>query len=210
MWATKQDAERRFWGNAYNAAAFNEVVKQECYMRRMLLARDCGDGNGDLHLRKRSILDVGGGPWSMLLRAIGGRNLTVVDPFQLPPSAARRYQLYGIRYIQARAETRPSVGHFSEAWVYNVLEHTESPAAVLAFAAAAAAVVRVFAWLHQGVDALHMGGVSERLILDALGKPIEGGVVMLAENECFGLALAGVFRPATASSPNPRRREAHG
>ena len=72
--------ERDWWGNCVNT--FAEEVKQLTYANRMGLVNVGVDGGywPVYDLQGKSIVDIGGGPVSMLLKAVGHQGSAVVDP----------------------------------------------------------------------------------------------------------------------------------
>jgi ubiquinone/menaquinone biosynthesis C-methylase UbiE len=72
----------------------------------------------------QSILDVGGGPDSMLLRSKNFSKARIVDPGDYPSSVINTYKEKNIEYVQELAEDYTSNEQFDEVWIYNVLQHT--------------------------------------------------------------------------------------
>ena len=188
-WDDDQDSERDWWGDCANT--FGEETKQLVYAKRMGLTAFHLDGHWPVfELGGRSVLDVGGGPCSMLLKCVGRTKATVVDPCPYPSWVAHRYQTAGTTYLQQPAEKPLPLGH-DEAWIYNVLQHVQDPGQIIRNMQASAPVIRIFEWInippHQGHP--HM------LQADQLDQWLggTGHIEQLNENECEGIAYSGVF-----------------
>lgn len=151
-WENAQKHESNYWQNCYQMAAFGEVYKQELYAREMQIPLDA---TGEIDLAGKSILDLGCGPWSMMLRCINGGRLVGVDPLDWPNSVRRRYKNYGIEFIQTPAEELLVGGQFDEVWIYNVLQHVQDPAKIVEIAKRSAPITRIFEWVHIPADECH-------------------------------------------------------
>ncbi len=104
------------------------------------------------------------------------------------------YQRYRIKKIATEVvygEKITELG-WDEAWIYNVLQHTEDPEQVIGNARRAAMTVRLFEWIdippHEG----HPHMLTEESLSGWLGHP--GQVGELRESGCFGRAFYGVFK----------------
>lgn len=188
--------ESRYWRNCLDAVAFGEFQKQEMYGREMGLWADYGDEWGDLDLQGKSVVDMGGGPWSMLLRCYDAGRMVVIDPIQWPPSVQRRYENYGIEFIRAGGEDGEYHGKKAdEVWMYNVLQHVTDPAKVLHNAMTFGKKVRIFDWLYIPADVCHPHVLTPDLILNGMhGAKIERvNVKRMTEHLCNADAFIGVF-----------------
>jgi SAM-dependent methyltransferase len=196
----KYDKEAAYWGDCYSEVAFGEVCKQRMYGREMGLFRDYGDEYGDLNLQGKSIIDIGGGPWSMLLRCYNATNKLVIDPIDWPPSVYRRYQAYGITVYQQGGEEPLDIEDFyqiaDEVWIYNCLQHVNDPLKVLANAKKLGRRIRLFEWLWTGSDECHPHILTPELLMEGLVGTTTEEVTNKRYTEfgCCCNALAGVFR----------------
>lgn len=187
-----QDWEAGWWGDCINT--FGEEAKQISYAHRMGLLVVPDYGRWPMYdLAEASILDLGGGPVSMLLKTRNkGKHCTVVDPCAYPEWIATRYEVAGIEYVREEAETFQSGIEFSEAWCYNVLQHVVDPESVIATAKTHASRLRIFEWLEtEACD-----GHPHTLRADDLNKWIgkgSGVIEMVNENGAYGLAFYGNF-----------------
>lgn len=190
-WEVAQEFERSWWGPASNT--FCEETKQLTYGYKMGLVAYHNMGQWPVYdLGGRRVLDIGGGPVSMLLKCVNvGPASTVVDPCGYPGWVKERYQSAGIGLWKMRAEDLTFGMSFSEVWLYNVLQHTEDPPRIIANARQAAPVIRVFEW----IDTVPWEGHPQVLTEAELNQWLEaeGTTEELNENGCQGRAFFGVF-----------------
>lgn len=185
--------EAAYWGDCTNT--FDEEQKHYVYARLMGLTRvgfsfdACG----------KSVLDIGGGPVSMLLKCTNRGPSIVADPLMMryPKWVRERYNTAGIPTPCAyRGEDLVAAfgnsTQYDEVWIYNCLQHVDDPAKIIANARALAPVLRIFEWVnippHEGHP--HM------LTREKLDEWIDsrGSVATLVgEGGCFGEAYFGVF-----------------
>jgi hypothetical protein len=179
------DFEKDYWGNCCNT--FDEDQKHYVYARFMGLKRvgysfDVGGAR---------IIDIGGGPTSMLLKTINlaPRSL-VVDPLDYPVWTYDRYSTKGIDSMICRGEDIYEEG-YDEAWIYNCLQHTDDPELIIQNALRAAKTLRIFEW----VDILPHEGHPIELTKEKLDRWIgkEGQTIQLGESGCFGKAYYNVI-----------------
>lgn len=189
-----QDFEVNWWGDCVNTLA--EETKQLTYAPLMgLIPIAVGDRRPVYDIGRRRVVDVGGGPVSLLLKCAHiEAGSTVIDPGSYPAWTQARYEYCGIRVIRERAETaleRLEPGSFDEAWCYNVLQHVVDPERIVAGMRRAARVVRVFEWVWTAATLGHphvLNPVTLDQWLDGTGK-----ILKLSENDCVGWSYSGVF-----------------
>jgi hypothetical protein len=155
---SSDDFEMAFHGDC--TRSFGEETKQRLYMRyigipevitwRSPLNYDFGG---------RSVIDIGGGPCSVLLK---GENLkprsVVVDPGNYPDWVLMRYFQAGIVWLRHQGENidvdLDVTAHFDLALIYNCLQHCDSPWKIIANARAVAEQLKIFEWIdippHEG------------------------------------------------------------
>lgn len=140
----------------------------------------------------RSVIDIGGGPVSLLLKCVNRGRCVVVDPADYPEWVFRRYEECGIELWHGRAEDIDGGPHFDEAWIYNVLQHVDDPVLAIATARHHASVIRIFEWI--GIDPYP--GHPHRLEREDLDEWLDGMgyVAQVNENGAVGLAYYGVFQ----------------
>ena len=154
-WQEHNEHERAWWGDCLNTS--DEEFKQLKYALLMGLeqysfyAKDRRFGNG-YDLGGRSVLDVGGGPVSLLLKCRNLGPAWVVDPCRWPGWIMARYEAAAICYLQQPAENQYLDGQlFDEVWLYNVLQHVYRPEDVARNALAhlkPGGNLRVFEWIE--------------------------------------------------------------
>jgi hypothetical protein len=185
-----QDWEKEWWGNCANT--LREEEKQLEYAKRILLnVYFNANEQYEIDCEGKSILDIGGGPISMLLKCKNVKG-TVIDPCNYPSWIAIRYDLAGIKYIKDKGENITE-GLYDEVWIYNVLQHVEDPAKICENALRVGKVVRVFEWINMGVSPGHPHNLTE----DKLNGWLKGyGKIekMTGQNGCKGQCYYGIFK----------------
>jgi hypothetical protein len=187
------DFEAAYWGDCCNT--FDEEQKHYVYARYMGIAQV----GYSFNTGSKRILDIGGGPVSMLLKSTNLAGGVVVDPLmgKYPSWVRQRYECRDIVAACWRGEDIPIDQAFGaafrcdEAWIYNVLQHTDDPEKVIKNAFSAAPVLRLFEW----IDIPPHEGHPHMLTADSLTRWLgqAGNIVALAEQGCYGRAFYGVF-----------------
>lgn len=167
-WQRAQRLETEWWGDCLHT--YGEETKQRVYARHMGLTELQVDGRWPVYdLERRSVVDFGGGPASLLLKCANLGESLVVDPAPYPHWVNVRYCAAGIRWAQIRAELFPrdqrdlcrldhTVGGFlryDEGWMYNCLQHTEDPERVCRNLARSARYLRIFEWIEEPPNSMH-------------------------------------------------------
>ena len=194
-WAKATEWERQWWAHCANT--FGEEFKQLLYARKMGL-KTFHDGKSPFNfdLEGKSVVDIGGGPCSLLLKCRNVRGV-VVDPCRYPAWVYGRYIEAGIKINSIPAEQLEIQG-IDEAWIYNCLQHTQDPKEICRRARQAAKIIRVFEWIDTGTSEGHLHNLTEALLNEWLGG--EGKVERVNENTAAGLAYYGIFRGANYGS----------
>ena len=188
MWSRAQEWEGRWWHTCQNT--YGEEEKQLIYAEKMGLERSPDPKTPyRFDLGGISVIDIGGGPVSLLLKCANCRG-KVVDPLSYPQWVADRYRLAGIEYERKKGEDITDTG-FDEAWLYNVLEHTEDPLKVILRAKKAATVIRLFEWIDTFPSEGHIHTFSRSLLDEWLGG--EGKVEEFKRGRTHGKGYYGVF-----------------
>lgn len=186
--------EVNWWGDCANT--YHEETKQFVYALRMgLLPSHNGAHPPTYNLSGRSVVDLGGGPVSLLLKCVERGRSTVVDPGQYPSWVLERYQECGIEYRSERAEDFTDEG-YDEAWIYNVLQHVDDPELVIKNARSAAKTIRIFEWIDIKPYAGHPHMLTKGMLDDYLGYP--GFSSEVNENGAVGRAYYSVACPASS------------
>ncbi len=179
------DFEKTYWGNCCNT--FDEDQKQFVYGRLMGLCQT----HYSFDVGGKKILDIGGGPSSLLLKTTNLLEGKVVDPIDYPQWTRDRYAAKGITVSVSLGETVDETG-WDEVWMYNCLQHTVDPHKIIQNALRAAPVFRIFEW----IDIPAHDGHPHELTEDSLNKWVgqTGSVTTLAQSGCYGKAYYGVFQ----------------
>lgn len=198
-WDEHQEWERGWWGNCANTMA--EERKQEVYAQRMGLINEPRDGKWPVYdLKGKSVLDIGGGPVSMLLKTVNGGTMVVADPCNYPGWVAARYAECGIYYERVGGEEvvdrLAEDAHFDEVWIYNVLQHVDDPEKIIKNALKLGTIIRMFEWVDMGVHPGHPHDLKAQTLSQWLGGY---GVVEYMNDEagCIGRAFYGIFTGTT-------------
>lgn len=144
-WDSEQRFEADWWGDCANT--LGEQFKHPTYARLMGMQFINDGGRYLLERPGMSILDIGGGPASMLLNTRGASRRTVVDPCPYPHWTVERYRAAGIELIRCPAEEFTTENYYDEAWCYNVLQHVQDPQKVIEVMLAHARIIRMFEWV---------------------------------------------------------------
>jgi hypothetical protein len=186
--------EAEWWADCANT--LHEEQKQLVYATRMgLIANWSCAHPPEFDIEGRSVLDIGGGPVSLLLKCVNRGRCVVVDPSDFPLWVFERYRHCKIDFWHGPAEEITDEKlHFDEAWIYNVLQHVGDPAEVIERARKHASTVRVFEW----IDIDPYPGHPHRLEREGLDEWLDGHgfVAQLNERGCVGTAYYGVFQGA--------------
>lgn len=191
-WQTHQAWEAEWHADCANS--FNEEAKQFTYARLMGLDEFKGyDRGGRLNWNygDKSVIDIGGGAYSMLLKSQAKRR-AVVDPCTYPNWTKVRYQECGIELYQLPAEEiNEGLGTWDIALIYNCLQHTINPQAIIENAKKIAHEIRIFEWVHTGTAIGHPHDLTPEDLDAWLGGT--GKVVDLNEGGCVGQCYYGIF-----------------
>jgi hypothetical protein len=171
--------ESNYWNDCTNT--FDEDQKQYVYAKYMNLERN----HYSFNVNNKTILDIGGGPTSILLKTINLKKGKVCDPLNFPNWVYERYKIKNIDYQIICGENVKEQG-WDEVWIYNCLQHTNNPTTIIKNALQAAKTLRIFEWVdippHEG----HPQMITEEFLNNVIGYP--GKTIQLAENGCFGKA----------------------
>lgn len=185
--ATKWEAE--WWGNCVNT--YGEEMKQFLYAEKMRLKTvHNGKTPFSFDLQGKSVLDIGCGPVSLLLKCenvIG----TAIDPMFLPNWVIERYKTAGIEFKQLKAENISTKCEFDEIWIYNCLQHTENPEKIIENAIKVGKIIRIFEWIDLPVCEGHLHILTENNLNKWLNG--EGKVEFVNKNNCKGKCYYGIF-----------------
>lgn len=186
--------EAEWWGDCTNT--LGEELKQIQYAQRMGL-NVFSDSKSPFNIKlpgeNLRILDIGGGPVSMLLKSTSPVDGFVVDPQPIPEWTKKRYKEKGIEYLQMRAEElKDMTAPFDEVWIYNCLQHTVDPQKILRWAITHTKLLRIFEWLDTPPSIGHPHTLNKDMLNDALGGI--GRVEESNTNALVGRMYYGIFK----------------
>jgi len=205
-WDRAQRWESQWWGLCLNT--HNEETKQFLYAHYMGINVVEKYGVSAFDPMGASVIDIGGGPVSMLLKTQtvdqAARSLVltgmatrgfgvVVDPGRYPEWVYQRYAEAGIEVWQMKAEDLQPSRRFDEAWIYNVLQHTDDPEKVVRAAMGISNLVRIFEWIDTPTNVGHPHTITRSFLDNILGS--RGSVAELTgQSSCYGRAYYGTFK----------------
>jgi len=195
-WSKAQEWESGWWGTCVNT--YGEEEKQMVYADRMGL-KFFHDGRSPYNIDMKdpitgvstTVIDIGGGPTSILLKCVNLGFSKVVDPLKIPHWVELRYGEAGIVFEQKPAERIQDDFLYDEAWIYNCLQHTANPKRIVKNALKLAKIIRVFEWLDTSINEGHPHSFTEELLNKWLGG--EGKVETLKERTLRGRCYYGIF-----------------
>lgn len=180
----KYSFEKKFWGDCTNT--FDEDQKHYVYAKYMGLKQE----HLSFNVFNDRILDIGGGPTSMLLKCINLKEGLVCDPIEYPEWTKLRYLEKNIKVKIIRGEDIEEKD-WDEAWIYNCLQHTDDPEKIIKNALKSAKYFRIFEWIDVDPHDGHPQKLSRDFLDNIIGK--KGKTVELAESGCFGLAYYNII-----------------
>lgn len=188
-WQQAQEWEKNWWQMAINT--YGEETKQLLYAEKMGL-KTFHDGKSPFNfdMEGKKVLDIGGGPVSLLLKCINVRG-KVIDPCDYPQWIYDRYKLAGIEFEKKKGEDIEEKD-FDECWIYNVLQHVENPEKVIKNALGAGKIVRIFEWIDTPANEGHPHCLTEEKLNEWLGGT--GKVEELNLPTLKGRCYYGIFK----------------
>lgn len=192
-WNEAQAWEANWWGNCLNT--FREEEKQMIYARLMGLNKYATNyyGQRGWDFGSASVLDVGCGPVSILLKSKAKRKVGV-DPCPYPNWVKHRYEAATVEFYKVPAEdAKFGFGYtFDIGIIYNCLQHTIDPEKIIANMRKYCKVIHLFEWIDTGTSDGHLHNLTEENLNKWLGG--EGKVTYLDEAGCVGLCYHGIFK----------------
>ncbi len=171
-----------------------EVKKQDTYITLMYLSFD---ETNKINLNGKNIIDIGGGPNSILLRSYNFNKAVVVDPLNYPQFIIKRYNDNNISFIKDKGENVINYyknKEFDECWIYNVLEHVQCPEILLRNINSFAKILRIFEWLELPPREGHPHSINEQLIQSCVDyEKCDYNIGFLNTDNLNGKYLSGIF-----------------
>lgn len=171
-WQIANIHESEHW-KKFTAEADTIAVAQPQYMDSLFINSDYFDSRDlSLNFRGLKVLDVGGGPSSILLRSNknhselhdGFSEGVVIDPVKISEHQKLRYEYFGVRFIQDMAENITkyySENYFDECFIYNCLQHVEDPIRILDGITKVSKKIRIAEPIHIPTDKCHLHTFTE-------------------------------------------------
>jgi len=190
-WKDAQKWETGWWDSCVNT--YGEEEKQILYARKMGLPFFHNRKSPyNINMDGKSVVDIGGGPTSLLLKCTGLVRGTVVDPLPIPYWVELRYNEVGVYYDKRPAERFTTDTPYDEAWIYNCLQHTANPKRIVKNALKSAVIVRVFEWVNTRINEGHPHSFTPELLNKWFGG--EGKKETLnGQANCYGDCYYGIF-----------------
>lgn len=199
-WQKANEWERNWHGNCANS--FNEEKKQYEYAKLMGLdkyATHFYGGKKGWDFKDLSVIDVGCGPYSILMKS-KGKSLFGVDPCPYPEWVKMRYEDCGITFLNNKAEQliiRYNFGSsehdtFDIGIIYNCLQHTENPEKIIQNMRKCCKVIHIFEWIDTGLADGHIHDLKEDKLNQWLGGV--GAVRDLNQEGLVGRGYFGIFK----------------
>ncbi|NBU70550.1 MAG: hypothetical protein EBS53_03740 [Bacteroidetes bacterium] len=181
----KYKFESEFWGDCCNT--FGEDQKHYIYGNLMGLTGSyfSYDAAG------KRILDIGGGPSSILLKTVNLKEGKVCDPIKYPDWTVQRYASKNISVQVIRGEDINEKG-WDEVWLYNVLQHTDDPERIVQNAKKAASILRIFEWVDIPAHTGHPQMLTQENLDKWVGQKGKIGELN-GQNNCYGKCFYGCF-----------------
>lgn len=181
--------ELDFWGDC--TITYGEESKQYSYASNMGLIPNVIMHTIPTQLnRPVKVLDIGGGPVSMLLKITNcAKGSTVIDPLmdKYPQWVRDRYESKGIKYLKGTGETLMNIidDSYDEVWMYNVLQHTEDPELIIKNMQKISQRLRIFEWIDIPSHPGHPHMLTEKFLNDCVNSSGRIGV-MIPHFGCLG------------------------
>lgn len=187
-WNNAQAEEAEWWGTCANT--LGEELKQLVYANRMGIEFKKIDGIPyQIDLQGKRVLDVGGGPTSLLLKSFNHPKCMVVDPCDYPKWVSDRYTAAGVTLARLRGEDIGSEERFDEVWLYNCLQHVDNPKLIIENCLRAVkpgGTFRIFEWINTPVNEAHPVSLTYSDLAEWTGQA--GNIENLNEMGCVGTA----------------------
>lgn len=191
QWKEAQIWESNWWNGCGNT--LGEEIKQLMYAERMGLEFVPDESTPyRIEMNGKSVLDVGGGPVSLLLKCVNVRG-KVVDPLEYPAWVRERYKLAGIEYEQKKGEEIKENQIYDECWIYNCLQHVDSPEKIVKIIRRISKIIRVFEWIDLPKCEGHLHTLKAVELNQWFGG--QGAVERIkGERDCWGKCYYGIFK----------------
>lgn len=199
-WLEAQQEEKDWWNTCANT--YWEEHKQFTYAKYMgLQFFEDHQSPYNIDLQGKRVVDIGGGPSSLLLKAKNGapKVSEVIDPCRYPRWVQSRYAEQDIVLTKKTGENFTdnfiTYSKADEVWIYNVLQHTENPATIVENALKILeenGTFRIFEWINTPTNSAHPHSLTKEKLDEWVGQ--QGQTTHLASEGCYGEAYYGIFK----------------
>lgn len=190
-WGEAQKWESEWHDNCINS--YNEETKQYIYAKFMGLDDYKFNHYGQIgwDFASKKILDIGCGPYSILLKS-KGEQLDGIDPCNYPEWVYHRYNCANINIYKIPAEDFVTDIVYDEILIYNCLQHVINPWLIINNAKKYSKIIRIFEWIENGISDGHL----HDLYPDDLDRELDGYGMRNYINvgPCIGKAYWGIFK----------------
>jgi len=121
-----------------------------------------------IDLKGASVLDIGGGSASILLKCINFSRAKVIDPLKYPDWVYARYDCARIEWEIKKGEDIDETG-YDEVWIYNCLQHCENPKKIIDNARNAGKLIRIYEYINIPICDGHIHTLKEEELNEWLG-----------------------------------------
>lgn len=189
-WTEAQKWEKKWWNSCTNT--YFEEMKQLLYADRMgLIKAPDAKTPYRFDMQGKSVLDIGGGPISLLLKCVNVRG-KVIDSLEFPQWVIERYKCAGIEFERIKAEDLDTREKFDECLCYNVLPHADKPAMIIERMRKIGKIIRLFEWIDTAPSEGHPHSLNKKQLNGWLGG--EGKIEMFTgQSGGRGKGYYGIF-----------------
>lgn len=190
-WDFCQRYERESWGNDIFLNLENvEVRKQNFYAHLMGLTENIEEVKIDL--KNKTVLDVGCGPVSLLLRSFNFKKAIGIEPLDYGDEIKKVFLNHNINLLNIPAEEMDfNENEFDEIWLYNVLQHVYDPVLILEKIQKFGKTIRLFEWLDIPPHLGHPHMFTEDFFIKNLNlKETEYKITIFNDNELRGKSIS--------------------
>lgn len=191
-WDISQDSELDFWvnNNANCANTYIEETKHYTIAPRLRLKQK----NQHFELNGESVLDMGAGPVSILLKCTGYSKAYVADPLmdRFPSWVKERYKARGIVTEAIAGEYMTEHDPVDVTFCYNVLQHTIDPVKIIENMKRWSKEIRLFEWVDVPADDKHPHVLKADTLDEWLG--VKGIREYINEKYCYTNSYYATWR----------------
>ena len=190
-WLECQKFEKECWGNDIFLSDENgEQIKQNQYAIEMDIIKS--DSEFPIDLKGKSVVDIGCGPISLLLRSKNFERAVGVEPLFYSDKVDDEYSKRNVELLRIPAEdiNVDSIGNFDEVWMYNCLQHVMSPSEIIDKIQKIGNKIRIFEWINIEAHEVHPHMLTEEFFVKELNlKKNEYQIKEYSSNRLYGTAI---------------------